>query len=143
MAASQLYLKTLPFSQLNIFCFDSNEKISKFPATFMIHRDFHLRKEFEKVFKRICAAGLISKWEKDYQIKKNNPSNENIVDPLSIASFPSVFVILGFCLFAAVISVILEEIIFKASHKKNAHPFWKFAEKLIDGRRYYFLLKKN
>lgn len=139
VAVSQLYLKTLPF-QSNIFCFNSDKKFSKFPATFMIRRDFRFRKEFENVFKSIHAAGLIPKWEKDYRNKENRDSNENIVEPLTIDSFRSVFVILIGLLFAAVISRILEEIIFKASHEQHAHPFWKLADKLIDGERHFLLL---
>lgn len=142
VAVSQLYLKTLPF-QSNIFCFVSDRKFSKFPATFMIRRDFRFRKEFGKVFKSIRAAGLIPKWETDYRIKENNDSNENIVMPLTIDSFRSVFLVLGIFLFAAVISRMMEEIIFKASHKEHAHPFWKLADKLIDGDRHFLLLDSH
>lgn len=109
----------------------------------MIRRDFRFRKEFEKVFKSICAAGLIPKWEKDLRIKTNNESNEQIVEPLTLDSFRSVFIILGGFLYAAVISRILEEIIFKASNKENAHPFWKLADKLIDGERHFLLLDNH
>lgn len=109
----------------------------------MIRRDFRFRKEFQKVFKSVCAAGLIPKWEKDYRIKTKIESNEQIVEPLTLDSFRSVFVILGCFLAAALISRILEEIIFKASDKENAHPFWKLADKLINGERHFLLLDNH
>lgn len=139
VAVSQLYLETLPF-QSKIFCFDSDKKLSKFPATFMIRRDFRLRKEFEKVFKSIRAAGLIPKWERDYRHMENNDSKDMIVEPLTLDSFRSIFVVIGLFLIAAIISRVLEEIIFKASHKKHAHPFWRMADKFIDGERHFLLL---
>lgn len=141
LATSRLYVKTMPF-QHEIYCFDSGRQIDTFSTTIMLRQNVQFRKQFENIFVRLHEAGLISKWEKDY--RQPYIDDENDLDAAyDLNTFKSClfFYVIGLSL--ALFSRIVEEIVFRKNDNANVHQFWKFAEKLIDEKRHYFLLKED
>lgn len=139
-----MFVKTLAF-QDKIQCFDSDQSISTFPHTFMLRRNLGFKSQFKHIFARIHEAGLISKLIQDFQNEKINCNDALVSDakPLTIYSFISCVIFFTVGLSFAFISRILEEIIFRKANKMNAHQFWKFADKIIVGKRHFVLLENN
>lgn len=135
VAASRIHVKTLSV-QHKIFCFDESQNIHDYSITFLIRRDFPLKSQFVELFSRISSTGLVMKWKKDL-IDRKWPNQL----PEGYFNFYPAFVFMSGFLVPSMALVAIEIYIFRKSHSESPGRIWIRLEKLVIGRREYFLLE--
>lgn len=142
VATSRLHIKTMPLQQ-NIYCFDQSESIGSYLNTFLIRSEFRHKSAFNDVLQQVVSAGLVSRWEKQYLYRVTKPDESS--EGLLTEDF--LFICMAFISHVAftVLALFAEIIIFKKVNSMNSNKFWKFWDKVMCGRRRFFLLspRKN
>lgn len=135
VAASRIHVKTLSV-QHKIFCFDESQNIHDYSITFLIRRDFPLKSQFVELFSRISSTGLVMKWKRDL-IDRKWPNQL----PEGYFNFYPAFVFMSGFLVPSMALVAIEIYIFRKSHSESPGRIWILLERLVIGRREYFLLE--
>lgn len=139
MATSRLHVQSLPLHD-HIFCFDQFQNIHNYLNVFMIRTDFHMNFAFNKLLKTVVVSGFTAKFQRDLKIHQESITFTD-VHRMNIIDFFYVFVFVTFLIVLIIVVITLEFIIYYKSSSVNATKVWKFFDKIICGRRYYFLLE--
>lgn len=140
VATSRYHIKSMPLQQ-NIFCFDQSQNIHNYLNTFMIRNDFPMKHEFDNILKRIVTSGILSKWRRDLQLYRVSVQFFFEIDSLNLIEFSYAFILLGPFLIVTVFILIVEFHIYKRANSVNTTNFWQFLDKIICGKRCFFLLE--
>lgn len=142
VATSKLHIRTMPLQQ-NIFCYDPSQNIRNYLNTFMIRSDYSKKRVFNDVLKRIVASGIISKWKKDLRLYPETKRKQNSEEVRSLRFSDFYFTVVSFIPLVgiSIMALTAEFIIHNKAHSMNATYYWKFLEKAICGKRYFFLLE--
>lgn len=122
--------------QNSIYCFDSIESIFSYSTVFLLRTNLPFAFEFNLILNRLTAAGIIAKWQQDFQFKQQ----ENIEIEYEYANFGGIFLLFGLALISCVGVAIFEQIVYRKSNNTRAYRFWKLFDKIIDDNRYIFIL---
>lgn len=146
VGTSRLYLNELKLYE-NIFCFEQSQNIHDFSTTFMIRREFAMKREFIDTFNRLVISGLISKWDKDMKnshTKRKLHTNDFDVHSINMTDFYFAFVFASFFIIPSIVVFILERLIHYKAHTANANlQKWIFFDEFITAKRQYFLLERR
>ena len=141
VATSRYHIEAMQ-QQQNIFCFEPSQNIYNYLNTFMIRNDFPMKREFDEILKRIITSGLLSKWQKDMRHYRASIELNTQWKILNFGELTYAFTMfVG--LIAALMALIAEIYIYKKANSVNATNYWKFWDKIICGKRYYFLLESR
>lgn len=140
MATSRIHVDVL--SLQNVFCFDHTENIYDYSTTFFVRRDFTLKSQFINKFNQILSAGLIPKWQKEIQKEHSKSVEISIVRSIKMEDFSYVFIFVLIFFIPTSVVMILELVIHNKAHSANATNFWLTLDKIVSGKRYYFLIDK-
>lgn len=142
VATSRLHVQILPLYS-NIFCFDQSQNVFGYYNSFMIRTDFKGKSSFNHIIKSAVVSGLISKIEKDIRFYSKMSTKFIDVEGINGKDFSMTCIFfLPFIVFAIFVAFI-EFIIHYKLHSAPDQYLWKFLDKLIDGKRRFFLLKEN
>lgn len=139
VAMSRLYFDASKHS--NIHCFDQTQNLLTYSTVFMIRRDLWMYDELIGVFDRLRMSGLIPKWARDLNIHKEAIEQSTAVRSLQMKEAFGPFALCCIVLMFAFAAAIAEQIIFRQVSKYPDSRAWQIAEKCIDGKRHYMLMK--
>lgn len=123
-----------------IHCFDKREQIVEYPISVLIAAGNPWTGRINELTRWASEGGLVRKWCTDSATnRRKHYSNRNGPEVLTIGH-----VFIGLCLYLvmSIISVgafAVEHIIHRRLQSSNAGRFWRWADKLIDGKRHYLL----
>lgn len=137
LITSRLFIETsnLP----NVHCFDRSEQLQTYSNVFFLRSDLPIFAEFSDVFERIVTSRLIPKWVKDLRIPSQLIDDTASAKPFTLHSAIGPFCVCGPTLLLAIVVAIIEHIIYRQYSANRRSRFWRLAQKLIDGKRHYFL----
>lgn len=133
MATSRLHVKALNLHQ-NIFCFDRSQNIHDYSKTFMIRKDFEMRRQFIDVFNELITAGLTSKWLKDLQNHQKLSEESANFRSISMTDFYAIFLPVFILLGGSVVVMLFEHFVHHKVHSANSHQYWIWLDKVICGQ---------
>lgn len=139
VATSRLHVQTLPLYE-HIFCFDQTQNIHNFLNVFMIRSDFQMNFSFNNLLKMVVVSGLTAKFQRDLKIHQEKSITFSEAHRINLIDFYFVFVFATFLIILIIIAIALEFIIYYKSRSVNATKVWKTLDKIICGRRFFFLL---
>lgn len=149
VATSRLHMKTLPI-QDRIYCFDRSQNIYDYSTVIMIRNNFPMKSQFIDVLDKILTAGLLVKWEKDLQRRPNITYTHFEERVYSMDDFGIIALYLSLILVGSIGAFIAEFIVYYQKHSEgNAirhhyiNLFWDLSDKMICGKRHYFLLESS
>lgn len=132
----------MPLKQ-DIFCFDPSQNIRNYLNTFMIRNEFAMKIEFNDILKRIVTSGLISKWRNNLQLYSLSIKRIAEEESMNIINFSYIFILQLQALIASILIFLLELLIFRKANSTNSTKFWIFCDKVICGKRCFFLPKRK
>lgn len=136
---SRLFMESSNYS--DIYCFDRTQTLHTHSNVFMIRSDLMIFNEFVDILERIITSGLIPKWMKDRRITGPRMDDNAPSEPFLLRNaLGSFFICSGFFV-CALLAAIAEQIIFRQYSRNPSSRFWQIADKLIDGKRHYFVRK--
>lgn len=140
VVTSRYHIRSMPL-QLNIFCFDESQNIHNYLNTFMIRNNFAMKSEFNNMIKRIVTSGLLTKWQKDLRLYYVSKEVYSSGESLSLTDFSYAFFFAIPFLSLSMLIYMSEFLIYCKANSVNATKYWKFWDKLISGKRYWFLVQ--
>lgn len=141
VATSRAHTETLP-QQYKLFCFEPSQNIYDYSATFLIRHDFAWKRDVMDSLNALISSGLISKWKENLRLKKSIEITSD-VRAIVISDFYSIFVMTSPIIALTVAMAFFEILIHKKINSKNVSHRWTLLDKMICGRRCFFLLKPN
>lgn len=121
-----------------VHCFDEPNHIQNHPFKIFMRKDFPLRSELNQFIERVTEAGLIEKWAKIRSFPMEKPPKFAYSEITKEVYF--IFTCLaGGLVSLAVITLIVERIVYKKVRTSAASRVWRYIEITIDPYRYFLL----
>lgn len=124
----------------HVYCFKNNEYINTYPVAIFMRSNHPLFTQIQQIVRMAIEGGLIERWEQ----KAQNAHSMNVrhfeIRQRTPLSFEQVLIPMAVLLLSAVIAsavLCLERYVFKmaSARRSKYRKFWRWMEKLIDGRR--------
>lgn len=141
VAASRAHFRTR-LQQYKLFCFEPSQNIYDYSATFLIRHDFAWKRDIMDTFNKLISSGLISKWEKDLRVSRKSIVTSD-VSTIRLTEFVTTFFLAAPAIALSVAMLFLEILAHRKSNSKNASHYWTLMDKIVCGRRCFFLLERN
>lgn len=134
----QHILNSHQYSMSNLFCFSRNENIASYPSVLLMRKDFAFKSRIDHIIQNAFEGGLFVKWNRDSQRKMKRKIYPDSSPELTLKEYGILFSIfaLGWSLSALVF--ICEYFIQNKLKESNTSEIWKFLDRFIDAKRYYF-----
>lgn len=134
----QRILNSRSYSPSKIFCFDQKESIAVYQQALFVRKDFALRRKVDKIIRRAFEGGLVLKWDRDSQRKKEHIIPYVPPPQFTLEEYAVAFVfIIGVGSFMSTSAFVCEIIINRKMNQMNRSRYWKYLEHFFDGKRHY------
>lgn len=141
----QRILNSRFYSPSKIYCFGHAENIASYQSVLLMRKDFALIGKIDKIIRNAFECGLLVKWDRDSQRKKERIDPFEPKYALTLEQYVVFLVVIYSigCIWA-ILSFFAEIIIKRKMKQRKRSPIWKYLERFFDGNRYYFknLLEK-
>lgn len=126
--------------RLDLFCFNARHHIYEYPVKMLASKRFPFMAELNRIIEMATESGLTEKWLKGIQygpICEIKPLFEYV--EVTIEMFVTFQVIVVSMYLFTIFILIVERIAFKQIHKENVRPLYRFADMMINPKRYFLV----
>lgn len=138
--------------QADIYCFIEQQNLYNYPIAMFIPNNSALRSKINTLIQWSLEGGLFVKWAKDASrvrqhekwldlgIERNERRRYTDHDyKLTIDHIFFGLVVYGSGMVIALFFFLFEHVLYSKVSPPNVHTFWQWAEKFIDGKRYFLV----
>lgn len=143
VAVSRYYSRAKLYDR-KVNCFKSPYNLRSYLVMLKMRDGSVRHTEWNRLIQRFSEAGLIAKWARSTTgpigIRKEYESDAAAI------TINHLFGIYGFAfcsLITALLVAILEQIVHFKLNQRNHYPLWDLLDRLIDGRRHWFIYNRN
>lgn len=134
----QRILNSPIYSQSKIFCFNRSENIASYQPALFMQKTFQMNRRFDKIIRNAFESGLIVKWSRDSQRKKEREIQPEIIESILLKEMAFLYILLLFPgSFISILSFLCELIIHWKMRQSDSSRTWKYFEQFFDGKRHY------
>lgn len=138
-APRQHILNSHFYSPLDMFCLNRNEKITSYQPVLMTPKDSQLKSRIDEIARNAFEAGLLVKWKRESQRKKEREHSHFESEPgLRLSNVGAIFFVCGGGYIVAITAFVCETVIHIKVKQERQFRIWRYLEYLVDGHRHYF-----
>lgn len=134
----QHILNTRQYSMSNLFCFSRDENIASYPSVLLMRKDFAFRSRIDYMIQNAFEGGLFVKWNRDSQRKMKRKFYLDTKPELTLKEYGILFSIFALGWSLSILVFICEYFIQNKLKETNTSEIWRFLDRFIDAKRYYF-----